>query len=254
MSVQPQQRQQNIPGSYTCSAPYCGTMISPDKLRCPKCKHWHVPVIGGGPEDEETVLLSDARVTEVKRLSIGFLDEVFGGGLVTTSTNLVAGPPGAGKTTLFLQLCDLIIEIYQGEREALMIANEQSAHEIKATAQRIQVKHLNKIRILKAMGGLRSDLGATIDFYKPCIIILDSLTKLTGDDPNLGLMVCQRLKFVSVKYEAPCLIVNQINKDGDHAGIMKLQHEVDATFFLEKDDADGSRYLYSTKNRNGEAP
>jgi len=48
--------------------------------------------------------------------------------------------------------------------------------------------------------------------------------------------------------------VNQINKDGDHAGIMKLQHAVDATYFLEKDDTTGERYFYSTKNRFGQSP
>jgi predicted ATP-dependent serine protease len=248
------QRPAHIVGGYTCAQPFCGAVIAPDKLRCPKCKHWHVPNPGTLPEDDDTVLLSDARVDVIKRLSIGFLDDVFGGGIVTTSTNLVAGPPGAGKTTLFLQLADIFAETYMSEREVLYIANEQSANEIKTTAQRIQVKHLNKIRIMKAMGGFRSDLGAVINTFKPCLIILDSLTKLTGDDPNLGLMVCERLKDFTIKYEAPCLIVNQINKDGDHAGIMKLQHAVDATFFLEKDDSDGSRMFYSTKNRNGEAP
>jgi Zn ribbon nucleic-acid-binding protein len=47
-------------------------------------------------------------------------------------------------------------------------------------------------------------------------------------------------------------LVNQVTKDGDHSGLQKLQHAVDATFTLHKEDPDdGSRYFYSKKNRFG---
>jgi DNA repair protein RadA/Sms len=237
-------------GTYTCKL--CQAQVPNDKSRCPKCKHWHLPDKLASIDDEETVLLSDARLSVVERYHTGMLDKVFGDGLARTSVSLVAGPPGAGKTTLFLQLADSIIDITN--REAMFIANEQGPEEIRETARRIRIKHMDKIRIVKAMGGLRSDLGATIMRYQPGLMILDSLTKLTGDDPNLGLIVCERLKSYTVELKAPSLIVNQINKDGDHAGIMKLQHAVDATYFLEKDDETGERYFYSTKNRFGQSP
>src|ERR1700690_2542187 len=237
-------------GTYTCKL--CQSLVPSDKMRCPKCKNWHLPDKNSSPDDEETVLLSDARLSVIERYHTGMLDPVFGGGLARTSVSLVAGPPGAGKTTLFLQLADSIIDITN--REAMFIANEQGPEEIKETARRIKIKNMGRIRVVKAMGGLKSDLGALILRYQPGLMILDSLTKLTGDDPNLGLMVCERLKSYTVELKAPSLIVNQINKDGDHAGIMKLQHAVDATFFLEKDDSDGERFFCSTKNRFGESP
>ena len=237
-------------GTYTCKL--CQGQVPSDKMRCPKCKNWHLPDKNSTSDDEETVILSDAKLAVIERYKTGMLDVVFGGGLARTSVSLVAGPPGAGKTTLFLQLADAIIDITG--REAMFIANEQGPEEIKETARRIRIKNMDKIRVVKAMGGLKSDLGALILRYQPGLMILDSLTKLTGDDPNLGLMVCERLKSYTVELKAPSLIVNQINKDGDHAGIMKLQHAVDATFFLEKDDSDGERFFCSTKNRFGESP
>jgi DNA repair protein RadA/Sms len=240
-----------VPG-YPCKTPGCGATIPQDKSRCPKCKTWHIPDLVPGGDDEETVLLSDARVSQIVRLETGMLDDVFGGGLAETSVNLVAGPPGAGKTTLFLQLASICAELRQ--REVLYIANEQTPDEIKTTAERIQIPNIRMIRVVKAMGGLKSPLGDLILRYKPCLMILDSLTKLTGDDPNLAIRVCEALKTYTVELKAPSLIVNQINKDGDHAGLMKIQHSVDATFFLEKDDTTGERFFYSTKNRFGESP
>lgn len=240
-----------VPG-YPCKHPGCGATVPQDKSRCPKCKTWHIPDLVPGGDDEETVLLSDARVSQIVRLTTGMLDEVFGGGLAETSVNLVAGPPGAGKTTLFLQLASICASLRN--REVLYIANEQTPDEIKTTAERIQIPNIRMIRVVKAMGGLKSPLGDLIMRYKPCLMILDSLTKLTGDDPNLAIRVCEALKTYTVELKAPSLIVNQINKDGDHAGLMKIQHAVDATYFLEKDDTTGDRFFYSTKNRFGESP
>jgi DNA repair protein RadA/Sms len=218
-------------------------------------------------DEEDTVLLSDSRLSKkVERLKTGFLDPIFGGvppsnyGLARTSVNLVAGPPGAGKTTLFLMLADALIETVdnmvelaspQG-KEVLYIANEQEPAEILDVADRIQIKNLHRIRIVKAMGGLKQDLGELMLSYKPCLIILDSLTNLAGDNLELAVTYAKRLKPYTVELKAPSLIVNQIVKSGDHAGLMQLQHAVDATFMLDKDDPDdGSRFFYSMKNRFG---
>jgi DNA repair protein RadA/Sms len=244
------QERQHIP-TYVCKGVACGTLIPQDRSRCPKCGHNNVPDALAGDGEEETVLLSDARLSTVERIKTGMLDPVFGGGLARTSVNMVAGPPGAGKTTLFLQLADIIAE--QLNKECLYIANEQHPEEIKETAQRIHVKHMNMIRIVRAMGGLRSDVHALIMHHKPGLIILDSLTALTEDEAMM-LRVLDAFKFFTLQTRSPCLIVNQINKGGDQVGIMKLQHKVDATYFLEKDDETGEREFYVTKNRFGEAP
>lgn len=209
--------------------------------------------------EDDTVLLSDAKLAEVERVTTGVVDGCFGSdergsGIVRTSTALLGGDPGSGKTTLCLQLSDIFAEKFQ--QETLYIANEQDPAEIKTTAARLRLKHTSLIRVVKAMGGVHGDLGAYLVRYKPCLIILDSITKWSGEDMNVAVTICERLKDYTVKLNAPSIIVNQVTKGGEHAGLNKLQHSVDATMLFEVwgENPEDPRRLHVRKNRFGPAP
>jgi DNA repair protein RadA/Sms len=235
--------------SYPCA--FCNHVIKEGKVYCPSCKKWNWSHVIS-KEETETVLLSNVQSDSTPRIHTEFLDPVFGGGIAQTSVNLIGGAPGGGKTTLNLQIIDSIVEHYQ--REALYIANEQSPEEIAETAKRICVQNLKLIRIYKAMGGLKRTLDEIYREFKPCIVVLDSLSKLVGDDLSMSIRVSERTKDLSVEMGCPTMIINQVNKEGDYAGLKKLEHVVDGTFMLDKDDTTGERFFYSTKNRFGEAP
>ena len=231
--------------------PECKTLIPPGKSQCPKCKGWSFG--SGGEKDVEFVRLSDARVSNVPRLRTlhPAMDKFFGGGLVKTSTTLVAAEPGCGKTTMFLQLADCISEQSE-KRNVCFIANEQSPAEIRAKALEIGLVNMHAVCIVPLMGGLQGDLFALIRKLKPCLIIVDSLTKLVGRDLEFAVIVASEMKEISVELECPTLLVNQVTKELVHAGMEKLQHECDATVLGQ---ADGQkRFWESEKNRNGPAP
>jgi DNA repair protein RadA/Sms len=208
--------------------------------------------------EDSTVLLSDAKLGVVERVVTGLVDSCFGPlenpGIVTTSVNLLAGDPGAGKTTLCLQLSDFFAGHYG--KETLYIANEQEDVELKDTARRLDLKHSDKIRIVKAMGGVNHDIGTIILHYNPCLIVLDSVTKWSGEDMNEAVTICQRLKDYTVRIKAPTIVINQVTKGGEHAGLNKMQHAVDSTMMFEVwgDNPSDPRRLHVRKNRNGPAP
>lgn len=233
---------------------HCNSLLPEGKYKCvnPKCRMWSVASTVS--IDDSTVLLSDAKLGKVERVMTGMVDHCFGGGVATTSVALLAGDPGAGKTTLCLMLSNFFAGFYQ--KETLYIANEQEDVELKDTAERLDLEHANKIRIVKAMGGVSHDIGTIILRFKPCLIVLDSVTKWSGEDPREAVIICQRLKDYSVKLKAPTIVINQVTKGGDHSGLNKMQHAVDATMMFEVwgDNPEDPRRLHVRKNRNGPAP
>jgi len=240
---------------------HCGSPLPAGMHQCrnPKCRQYNFGATAQSIE-ESTVLLSDAKLANVERVVTGLVDKVFGGGIGKTTVNLLGGEPGAGKTTLCLQLADIFCGRFP-TKEALYIANEQHAPELKNTAERLELKHKDRIRIVKAMGGIACDIGELLLRYQPCVSFLDSVTKWSGEDMRIAVVICQRLKDYSVRLDAPTIVVNQVTKGGDHAGLNQLQHAVDMTcmfdIILEEGETlrpDTPRRLMSTKNRWGPAP
>jgi DNA repair protein RadA/Sms len=239
---------------------YCRTIMAVGTLQCPnrKCRMWNHVV----PPDfsNSTVLLSEAIAQPVERIHTGIVDLVFGGGIVKTSVNLLAGDPGAGKTTLSLQLSDIFCHKHPN-KEVLYIANEQSPEELTETAKRLELRYTKRIRIVKAMGGMAHDIGELLIKFKPSLVILDSVTKWAGEDMNMAVIICQRIKEYCVILNCPAIVINQVTKSGDHAGLNKMQHAVDMTGMFdilvdpgEMVTPETPRRLWCSKNRFGPAP
>lgn len=231
---------------------HCGSILPEGRLKCinPKCRMWNA----AASAEDSTVLLSDAKLSLIERVMTGFVDVCFGGGMNRIGVTLLGGDPGAGKTTLCLQLSDIFGDKFG--KEVLYIANEQHASELKETAQRLKLKHTNKIRIVNAMGGVTQDIGTLLLRYSPCLTVLDSVTKWSGEDMNEAVIICQRLKDYTVRLKAPTVVINQVTKGGEHAGLNKMQHAVDATMMFEVlgSNLDSPRRLHVMKNRHGPAP
>lgn len=244
---------------------HCGSKLADGKYRCvnPKCRMWNLSSVTGSMNDS-VVPLGGKDIPPVERVKTGIADMCFGGavvdgvvvgkGMAKTAVILLGGDPGAGKTTLCLQLSDIVARMFN--QKVLYIANEQHYSELNDTAIRLQLKNMELIHVVKAMGGVQHDIGAMLLHYRPCLTILDSVTKWSGEDMNEAVVICQRLKDYTVRLNAPTIVINQVTKSGDHSGLNKMQHAVDATMLFEVlgENPQDPRRLHVRKNRNGLAP
>jgi DNA repair protein RadA/Sms len=185
---------------------------------------------------------------EDSRIDVGFWNPIWGGGIVTTSTTLFAGTPGAGKSTGLLQILSVIAKAH-ASREVLYVAAEECLAEVRMRADRIGIDNQDQFRMVPAMKGVEN-LSEIMLRYKPCGIVLDSLNGLATDDAAMQAQLCKVSKEFAVELNCPIIVISHVNKDIDIAGAMTLQHEVDMTAIIEG-EGDDLRVISVKKNRFG---
>tara|TARA_B100000131_G_scaffold264787_1_gene262148 strand:- start:90 stop:836 length:747 start_codon:yes stop_codon:yes gene_type:complete len=200
-----------------------------------------------------------------KRIPSGikYFDDAIGGkGFTPSAVTLFTGTPGAGKTTLMLELANAL-----GRKGSTVLFNtaEESLFQLKMTVERLglrtgfiagQESHVPTL--LKQCDELRAKNPG-----KPFFLIVDSLQTL--NDGKWGLnknsKTAQRSLQMITDYckEHFCnaIVIGQVNKSGQMAGANVLKHMVDAKISLsiEQKDQDlmGCRVLQVEKNRFGGA-
>lgn len=177
-------------------------------------------------------------------------DRVLGGGLVPGSLVLLGGEPGIGKSTLILQSV-LNLE----NRRVLYISGEESESQIKLRADRIGIK--NTDCFIYTETNIQKIL-ATIEELSPDLIIIDSIQTVASQDLSSSpgtisqIRECTRLLQEYAKSSStPIILIGHINKDGDIAGPMSLEHIVDVVLQFEGDSNYFYRLLRPKKNRFG---
>lgn len=232
--------------------PTCGFPgVDPRKMRCEMCGGWTASDTGaiGGVTKAKTTTLDQVIPETIPRASVGEpWDECFGGGIVWTSSILMGGAPGSGKTTGLLQILSKLIEL-TGKRGYYLSA-EQAAGDLRITVDRLGLPNIERFRVLTEFG-----VGAEIDEAllkedPPAAMIVDSVSALCGKDVHAAIAIAKRYKKLAVLHKAPAFLICHMTKEHDFAGLMALQHEVDALLTIFPDE-DGSRTLKAWKNRYG---
>ncbi len=178
------------------------------------------------------------------------LNRVLGGGIVEGSVILVAGEPGIGKSTLFLQAC---LELNQ--LKILYISGEESLQQIKMRADRVGV--VNETMYLLAATDTQTIFNE-IKKIKPQLVVIDSIQTLetTHIDSSPGSVsqvrecTAEIVRFAKAT-NTPVIIIGHITKEGTIAGPKVLEHMVDTVLQFEGDRHYTYRILRSVKNRFG---
>ena len=207
-------------------------------------------VVSGG---DTSLPFSELSIEDATRTPTGMgeFDRVLGGGLVTGSVVLLSGEPGIGKSTLLLQICDVLGK----SRRVLYVSGEESGSQLKLRAKRLGVKGTNlfvytETNVEKIM--------KEVDRLKPSVIIVDSIQTLySGAGNSIPGSVSQvkesALSFIGkAKTDGiSVLIVGHVNKEGAIAGPKVLEHMVDAVLYFEGDHRQSCRIIRAGKNRYG---
>lgn len=229
-----------------CSATFLETLS-----RCPKCHAWDA---SDGCGADDTVLLSDVEDVAIPCVRTGPWDPCFAsGGVPYGSVTILAGEPGAGKSTVALQLADAVAEATG--KLVFYVAAEERPSQLKRRARRLNLRHFDRIRVHPR--GSEADIFLMFKKYGACAFIVDSINGLVRGDHALAISIAEGVK-TAVGDEGIGIIISQVTKDFDLAGAMSLQHEVDITMaFMKCDDASDKgkeppRMLETIKNRYDE--
>ncbi len=233
--------------------------------RCPSCGAWNTFVeevlrddarqessefrLNGAPQS-----IHDIEAKEGQRLQTGIaeLDRVFGGGIVSGSAILIGGDPGIGKSTLLLQVLEMLAE--RGLR-VLYVSGEESPQQIKLRATRLGANATDLLVLVEVE--LESIL-AGIEKIKPAAVVIDSIQTIyspvfSSAPGSVGQVREAAGKFILLakKTGIPVFLVGHVTKDGSLAGPKVLEHMVDAVLYFEGDSGHAYRIIRGIKNRFG---
>jgi DNA repair protein RadA/Sms len=237
--------------------------------QCPSCHQWNTFVeeliqkepdkknngwheYNGEERSERTVQLNKIKTTEEKRLltADAELNRVLGGGVVPGSLILVAGEPGIGKSTLFLQN-----GLWLKDATVLYISGEESELQIKMRADRLQLKN-DQFYLLTETS--TQTIFQEIKKLKPDLVIVDSVQTLQtpyiesspGSVSQIRESAAEFQRFAK-ETNTPVFLIGHITKDGNIAGPKILEHMVDTVLQFEGDRHHAYRILRTLKNRFG---
>lgn len=200
----------------------------------------------------KTISLNEIKSNEEKRLTTADpeLNRVLGGGIVPGSIVLVAGEPGIGKSTLFLQN-----GLWLKNAIVLYISGEESEQQIKMRADRMKLHNENFYLLTETSTQI---IFQEIKKLKPQLVIVDSVqtlqTPLIDSSPGSVSQIREcaaEFQRFAKETNTPVFLIGHITKDGSIAGPKILEHMVDTVLQFEGDRHYAYRILRTLKNRFG---
>jgi DNA repair protein RadA/Sms len=256
-----------IKTAYFCQN--CGYESAKWLGKCPSCQQWNTFVeeliqkdikkssgdwqsYNGDTIPKKTQPLLEIKTNNTPRLvtSDQELNRVLGGGIVPGSLVLVAGEPGIGKSTLFLQMGLQIQDVI-----TLYVSGEESEQQIKMRADRIGLQNENFYLLTETS---TQEIFQEIKKLKPQLIIVDSVQTLESPfiDSSPGSIsqireCASEFQQFAKETNTPVFLIGHITKEGSIAGPKLLEHMVDTVLQFEGDLHYAYRILRTLKNRFG---
>ena len=247
----------------------CGYETSGWLGRCPSCQKWNTFVeeikeeaprrtlstgkLASKPAALQKMDLAEGGEEE-GRLASGMeeFDRILGGGIVPGSVVLVGGDPGVGKSTIMLEIANLISSKFG---PVLYVSGEESVRQTRMRARRVGALSSN-IYILPEVN--LEKIEHAIEEFHPQLVIIDSIQALYRSDLSSAPGTISQVRecagslvYFAKAQNIPMFIVGHVTKDGSIAGPRVLEHMVDTVLYFEGDLHHQFRILRAVKNRFG---
>jgi len=231
----------------------CGVWNTLSEIRLSTATQRGERLVGYSGTASAVQTLSSIDLSSLPRQSTGLaeFDRVLGGGLVAGSAVLIGGNPGAGKSTVLLQvMCELA-----KKQTALYVTGEESLQQVAMRANRLGLP-ADKLQMAS-----ETNIESIITIaqkIQPRVMVVDSIQVMHTSDLQSapgGVSQVRECAAYLTRYAKQSntivFLVGHVTKDGSLAGPKVLEHMIDCSILLEGSSDSRYRTLRGQKNRFG---
>lgn len=196
---------------------------------------------------------SDVKIPDIyyRRFRTGRedLDAVFGNeGFLPGQTITLAAAPGTGKTTLMLQMLELL---ERNGKKTAYISGEEGVEQLSFLCKRLGVSQVRLANLTDIDDICDAAIENKFDF-----VVLDSIPAITSrknlNSRELEKYIADKIVQTAKEHEIVIASILHFTKSGEYKGGTTLPHSVDTTLILERNKEDeGLRDIEVSKNRFG---
>lgn len=249
----------------------CGYTTAKWMGRCPECGEWNtfeeelvekeVKQRSVANRRESGEKDSPKKISEVESISyeryatnIGEFDRVLGDGITKGSITLLGGEPGIGKSTLLMEVCRSLTNMYK-DSSVLYVSGEESNSQVAQRSKRMGINDGNFYILNETCW---QDILGHVKKLKPSFLVLDSIQTTVSSEIQSAAGTVSQIREVTYELmnyakanNLTCFVVGHVTKEGSIAGPKVLEHMVDTVIYFEGDQFGQYRMLRVIKNRFG---